>query len=183
MRRLLLVLASALVVAGIARAASPASKTTAAAQRAARQSAEIEKRIDTLLSPRLRPEPLPKVLPNPFVVVSGVVTAQRADGTPDESAPSVPVNPAADTTANAQAEEFPAFTNAEMLARCIATLKFGGMIQLNDRVQLVINNVPRKEGDIVSVTVGQAKIYLRVVRIAPGSVTLKLNDAEQVVNY
>jgi hypothetical protein len=163
-------------------AASPISKTTAAAQRAAKQSEEIARRIDTLLSPRLKPEPLPRVLPNPFVVVSGVVSAQRTEGD-DATAGEKTVDTATDTSVNAQADEFPAYTSAELLARCVPTLKFGGVIQLNDKVQLVINNVPRREGDIVSVTLGTNKVYLRVVKIAPGAVTMRLNEAEQVIPY
>jgi hypothetical protein len=168
----------------VAFGVTPASKTNAAAQRAAKQSEEIARRIDSLLSARLKPEPLPRVLPNPFVVVSGVVSAQRSDGSTAEApAGESPVDAANDTATAAQPEEFPAFTSAELLARCAATLKFGGMIQLNDRMQVVINNVPRKEGDIVSVTLGPNKVYLRVARISPGSVTMRLNEAEQVINY
>lgn len=175
----------ALSLAGVvaAFAVSPISKTTAAAMRAAKQSEEIERRIDALLKQRLKPDALPRVIPNPFVIVSGVVTAQRGEGTGPESP--VEANPriASDTTSAAQTEEFPAFTSAELLARCASTLKFGGMIQLNDRVQIIINNVPRKEGDIVFVNHGNAQAYLRIVRITPGTVTLRLNDAEQVVKY
>jgi hypothetical protein len=140
------------------------------------------KRIDGLLKARLKPDTLPRVIPNPFVVVSGVVTSQRNEAN-NEPAGETVQSPSADTTDRAQAEEFPAFTSAELLARCAMTLKFGGLIQLNDRVQIVINNVPRREGDIVSIQLGNSKVYIRVVRILPGSVTMRLNEAEQVINY
>ena len=164
-------------------AVSPVSKTTAAAMRAAKQSEEIERRIDALLKLRLKPEPLPRVPPNPFIVVSGLVTAQHTDAPVTEPAAEGNHRNPSDTSGAAQSEEFPAFTSAELLARCVATLKFGGVLQLNDRVQIVINNVPRKEGDVILVTHGKTQAYLRVVRIAPGAVTFRLNEAEQVVRY
>ncbi|MDB6126221.1 MAG: hypothetical protein JWM35_117 [Verrucomicrobia bacterium] len=176
-------LGACLACGGTLFGVSPVSKTTAAALRAAKQSEEIENRIDALLKLRLKPEPLPRVPANPFVIVSGLVTAQHADAVAPEPAADANRRNPLDTSSGAQAEEFPAFTSAELLARCVGTLKFGGVIQLNDRLQIVINNVPRKEGDVILVTHGKTQAYLRVVRIAPGAVTFRLNEAEQVVRY
>ncbi|MDB6168419.1 MAG: hypothetical protein JWM88_1283 [Verrucomicrobia bacterium] len=171
-----------LLAAASLSGASPVSKTKAAALRATKQSEEIAQHIDVLLKQRLKPDSLPRVIPNPFVVVSGTVSAQHTDDSIPDASVEASARPLAETT-GVQAGEFPALTSAEILARCAASLKFGGMIQLNDRVQVVINNVPRKEGDVVFVTLGAAKVYLRVLRITPGAVTLRLNEAEQVVPF
>jgi hypothetical protein len=155
-----------------APAAAPASTA-----KAPTQSERIQLRIDALLKRRLKPEPLPVVLPNPFAVVSGGTNGVRLDGTDDDGADGVVVETPAKPT------EPPPTTSAEALARGAAKLRIGGMVRLKDQLQIIINDSPRKVGDTVVLDRNNAMTYLQIVRIAPGEVTLRLNDATQTIKF
>src|SRR5262249_14769429 len=73
LRTSLIVFAGAL---GLPRAATPAPAPAAAAPT---PSATIQQRIDALLKRRLRPEPLPVNLPNPFQMSGGIVREGAAE--------------------------------------------------------------------------------------------------------
>jgi hypothetical protein len=155
-----------------APAAAPASSP-----KAPTQSERLQMRIDALLKRRLKPEPLPVVLPNPFVVVSGGTNGVRLDGNDDDGADGVVVETPAKPT-----EPVPT-TSAEALARGAAKLRIGGMVRLKDELQIIINDSPRKVGDTVVLDRNNAMTYFQVVRIAPGEVTLRLNDATQTIRF
>jgi hypothetical protein len=131
--------------------------------KASNYAARTKGRIDTLVNRRLKPEPLPDVLPNPFQL-SGVVTP-----TNPTTVPTSPVEPA------------PPSNDSEALAHYAATLKIGGIVQLNGRVQLVINQSPYREGDLVFVDNKNAVIYLQIIRLTPSELTLGLNQAVQTI--
>jgi hypothetical protein len=72
-------------------------------------------------------------------------------------------------------------SDADILAHHILSLKIGGIIQLNGELKIIINQSPRKEGDLVFMDKKDSAIYLRVVRITPVELTLGFNDAVQTV--
>ncbi|HVU18020.1 MAG TPA: hypothetical protein VHD32_13925 [Candidatus Didemnitutus sp.] len=156
-----------LAVAGLV--AAPAPKPADASQR-------LRQHIDSLLLHRNKPEPLPVVLPNPFAVVTG--GAMRPDGADSDDGEPVAVDASGKT-----AEAAPVDTNAEALAKCIAKLRFGGMVTVKGALQIIINDVPRKEGDVIVLDRNNAMTYLHVVHIAKNELTLSLNDATQTVRF
>jgi hypothetical protein len=177
-------LVAAIAASSFALAASTApspvgGKTSAeAAARAAKVSERIAQRIDALLGQRLKPEPLPRNPPNPFIM-NGVAALQRGDAVEPE-----PAGDEADkAAAERQAEERAAFSDAELLARYVAGLKLGGMITMNDQPRVVINDSPRREGDTVAVKYDGAEVRIQLVRIQPGTITFRFNEAEQTIKY
>ena len=171
---LLFVLAAGLLLAApaIPPAAPPKPPT---------QSERLRQRIDALLKHRLKPDALPVILPNPFEVVTGGATSRRADGS-DPDSPD-----AADAAAKAAgaklAEDLPPGSSTEALARCAAKLKIGGMVTLKGQLQIIINDSPRKEGDVIVLDRNNAMTYLQIVRIGPGQLTLRLNEATQTIRF
>jgi hypothetical protein len=162
--------------AGQAQAGSP--------NKAADQSDRISQRIDALLRRRLNPEGLPQLLPNPFFVASANVASLRAggsdpeapsDGSVDTSAAAPPVQPAAGPP--------PGTSAAEILARCVAELKIGGVIEQRGELQIVVNGVPRKEGDFVVVGLDKSTVRLEVLHILPRGIVVRLGDAELTVRF
>ncbi len=159
----------------------PASDNVAA--KAAKQSEHIAQLIDGLLKHRLKPDPLPMTLPNPFVVVSGGIVARHEDGPGPEvrgegETEKLPASPEGKVSAEAPA------SSAEVLARCAATLKIGGIIRLKDQaVQIVVNGVPRKEGDFIVLEQDQAVVRLQLARIMSGMILVRLNEAEQTIRF
>lgn len=144
---------------------------------AAQPSAVIQRQIDALLKSRLRPEPLPVDPPNPFRVISG----RAPDRAGDRAGSTFTVKPEDDARANRPAldpaGELAAASSAEVLTSCAAQLKIGG-IMLKGQIHVVINNVPRREGDAITAHWNNSTVTLRVVRIEPGLVVLRLGDAE-----
>jgi hypothetical protein len=159
-----------LIAAGLAGAAALVVAATTAGRTAA-QVERTQQRIDNLLKLRLKPEPLPVTLPNPFQVVGG--TATRTDA--EENAESPTVTPPAEDTAPD--------SNADALARYAAKLKIGGLIRINGQPQLIINDAPRKEGDFIIVEHKESVTYLQIMKILPGALTIRLNEATLTVKF
>ena len=156
-----------LVVLGLllAASASPGAPASAATTHAQNNATRTRERIDALLKRRLTANPLPAGLPNPFVVSGGAAVAEQPDATP-----------AGDPTPKIPVEQAPA-TDAENLARYAAALKIGGTLQLNGRMQLIINQSPYKEGDLVFLDNRNSVTYLQVIRITASELTLGYNQA------
>lgn len=134
----------------------------------------IAQQIDALLKRRLRPEPLPVDLPNPFALPTSNVRREGAIATPAEAPPPLRANPN---------EEARVATNADILAECAARLRIGGIMRVQGRAQLVINDAPRREGDSIVVTWNNTKISLLVVQIFPDYIVLRYNDADLSVRF
>lgn len=124
----------------------------------------LEHQIDVLLKRRLKPEPLPLDLPNPFVLKS------RRDASPARMAEVAPPVP-----------EARPISTAEVLADCVSHLRIGGIIRMKDQMQIVINDIPRKEGDPINVLWNNTQIQIRLLRLAPDQVVLRYLGSEQVV--
>lgn len=150
-------------------AAAPATGPAAiAAPKIVDRFVRTKAHIDALLDHRVKPEPLPAVPPNPFQL-AGATTAATNGG--EATVPDVP--PVGETP--------PLTGDVETLARYVATLKLGGLIELNGRVQLMLNQVPRKEGDLIVVHEKDDVVYLQVIRLTPRELTLGYKDAVQVI--
>jgi len=171
LRNSLLVMAAAL---GIAFGGAPAPAPTP-------PGSAVQQRIDVLLKRRQRPEPLPVNLPNPFQMNSGIVRemspeeiAARAAGDLDGAA-----------LANAANQgRVAAMANpVEVLASVSARLKIGGIITLKDQLHVVINGVPRREGDSVAADLNGALLFVKIVRLTPGQMALRYGDAEFTMNF
>ena len=141
-----------LLAVTVASAAKPAARNVDRFVR-------TKQRLDALLQHRVNPGSLPAVLPNPFQI-TGATPA--TGGTPSPEA-----SPLTDET--------------ELLARHAANLKIGGILEFNGRVQLMINQIPRKEGDLIIISDGDNVIYLQVVRLTTRELTLGYKDAVQVI--
>jgi hypothetical protein len=132
----------------------------------------LAERIQSLLGPHLRPTPLPVTLPNPFALTRGsvevVATAAAVTAAPTEptAKPVDPDNPAVDI---------------ETLARCILRLRIGGTIEVGGITQLVVNQAPYREGDLISVNDRGATVQLLLVQLNSSEITFRLRDATQVV--
>ncbi|HYC70975.1 MAG TPA: hypothetical protein VEB66_07210 [Opitutaceae bacterium] len=134
----------------------------------AARSQRIRAQIDALLAVRRKPPPLPVDPPNPFAAASaGTVVAG------DRVAPSLPAGaPIAESR-----------SNAAILARLASRVRIGGLIRINDQHQIVINDSPLREGDSFVVEREPRIIQVQVARIAPGQLTLRLEDAELTLRF
>jgi hypothetical protein len=143
------------------------------------ESALIRQRIDELLKRRQKPEPLPVDPPSPFALssaVSGGSTMVR------EPAPGAGVSTAGAAVEKPEAEAGSA-TTTELLARVASRLHITGVISLKNQLNIIINDNPWKEGDFLIVNQGARIIRLQVMRIQPGQLTLRLEDAELVLKF
>lgn len=151
------------VTAGVFAAAAPPAKKAEPAP------IPIAQQIDALLKRRLRPEPLPLDLPNPFALPG---SNGRREGQPALVEPVT-----APRVANPN-EEARVATNADILAECASKLRIGGVMRVQGRAQLVINDAPRREGDSLIVSWNNTKVSLLVVQILADQVVLRYNDAD-----
>ena len=144
---------------------SAAGKTTRATVKPKDVSFQRTKtRIDALLSPRLKPDQLPDPLPNPFQL-SEVAPTPGTDKTPK------------------LIESIPVSTDSEMLLYYGASLRISGTVRTDDQTHLIINSSPYKEGDTLTIKTKDATAKLKILGIAPGELTLGLNDAVQVIKF
>lgn len=151
--------------------------------RGAAASPVLRAQIDAILKARQWPEPLPVDPPNPFVVVHdgtrGLLASTSRTAAPakpgDERIPAEGVRTATVETSTASA--------AEILGNTAGRLKLGGLMQLKDQLQIVVNDVPRREGDSIMVTWNNATYALRVVRVQPGMLVLRYEGAEITLRF
>ena len=137
-------------------------------------SAVLREQIDSLLKRRRRPEPLPLDPPNPFVLLAPIAGGLTRPATPSDRM--VPVE-------STLRSEPTATETAEALARFASRLRIGGMIRIKDQVQIIINDVACREGDYITVERAPRMIRLQVLRILPGQLTLRLDEAELVLRF
>ncbi len=121
-------------------------------------------RIDALIGPRLKSEPLPDPLPNPFQPAE-VALKSGTDKTPKPM------------------ENLSVSTDSEMLLYYGASLKISGTVRTEDATRLVINSSPYKVGDILTIKMKDSTAKLRILGIAPGELTVGLNEAVQVIKF
>ena len=166
-RRLILVLGlllcAAVVPAG--RAANGKPRATPVAPGAVNFE-RTKAKIEALLGQRLKPVPLPDTLPDPFQLPDATVRPASHEKSPKPAS-----------------ENLLPLTDSEILLYYGATLRISGTVRVNDRTQLIINQAPYKEGDLFTLKTKDAKIKLRIIGIAPGELTLGLNDAVQVIKF
>ena len=172
MLRSLLLFAGALIVPAVV-----AVETTATGP-----SMRIQKQLDGLLKQRLRPEPLPLDLPSPFVF-PGTATREGGFTSAATQAPLKIETASAGGPATLANREAVQDNNADVLAVCAGRLHFGGAIRIKDQLQVVINQLARKEGDFIAVPWNGSPVYIRIVRLLPGQITLRLSEAEITLNY
>lgn len=164
-------LATALLVLvpGPLRAATPAAKP--AENTIADPFERTRSRIDQLLRARINPEPLPVTLPNPFTLPVNLAALIEDDLGPGKpNAPAAPV-----------AEIIEPGSHAETLAAFAATLRISGSVEIEGKLNFIINRLRYKEGDTILMDKRDPKSAITISRILPGSVTLTFNDATQVI--
>lgn len=147
----------------------------ASSARAAKSTLTNQQRIDALLKQRLNPEPLPVDLPNPFLMSSGG-NRDLAEGARDDT----------DKNSNSAPASLPAVpdqSSAFVLAECAARLKIGGIAIVNGQTQIAINNVLRKEGDIIMTEWNNSLVQLVVVRFLAGKIVLRFQDTETTLKF
>jgi hypothetical protein len=139
----------------------------------------LTQQIDALLKRRLRPEPLPLDLPNPFALPG------NGGGRRDAAIQALnePAGAATNPPRTNPNEEARVATSAEVLAESAARLRFGGIMRVQGRVQLVINDVPRKEGDTIVVPWNNTRISLQIVSILADQVVLRYNEADYMLRF
>jgi hypothetical protein len=138
----------------------------------------LQHRIDVLLKRRLSPEPLPSDLPNPFQVVKGSIRENLSDDIVSRQPALDGVMEVTRASETSQPRAAVVTSNTEVLAGAAAKLKVGGIIILKDQIQVVINGMPRKEGDLVAADWNNNLVYLRVLRLFTGEMVLSYADAE-----
>ena len=70
-----------------------------------------------------------------------------------------------------------------LLSQAYGSLSFGGLLQVGDRLMLIINKTPYKEGSLLTVKVQGSSVYLRVITLTKDSVTLGLNQARLTLYF
>ena len=157
---------TAVVAFGIFAATAHAQKgtptqLTEALKKVAARYARTEEHIEVLVGRRLKPEPLPTSMPNPFYRgVEPTELAAQAEPTPE----AVP--------------EAPDITDADTLARIAPTLRFSGYVIRNQQPYVAINSIVCKVGDVVPIPGPAATIFIQVRAITSSQITVGLNDAE-----
>lgn len=126
------------------------------AQPAADRFAGLKAKIDILLSPRLEPAPLPDKPANPFqFIVTGLPL------------PETIVTQPMPTTLD----------DEQILAFAVARLRISGLVERSGVTHLLINSASYKESDLIPLRAsGDTVYYIRLVRIADGTVTFGYND-------
>jgi hypothetical protein len=152
--------------------------------RAAAASPALQQRIDSLLKHRLKPEPLPVNPPNPFQMIG---TAKRESGSEESvsraTASREEIIAATPPATDSAAKDLTATQQSETLISCATRLKLGGVIILKDQIQIVVNGVPRKEGDVVAADWNNSIVYLKIARLLPGQMVLRYGEAEATVKF
>jgi hypothetical protein len=137
---------------------------------------EVKRRVAELFLHRNQTPPSPDPRCNPFRTPGGVVLAPRA-GPEREIGTKVPAGSEAITHDSAPGN------NLTLLQQAAATLRVSGNVEKAGLTQLLINNRPYKEGDLVKTQVQGEEVFLRIKEIARRSVTLALEDAEMILKY
>jgi hypothetical protein len=125
-------------------------------------------RIEDLFQYRNNPPKPPGPADNPFRINDVPVARAPAAGS-NESAAGV-----------AATHESPDET---LLSQAYANLSFGGLLQVGDRLMLVINKATYREGGLLTVRVQGSPVYLRIVSLTKDSVTLGLNEARLTLHF
>jgi hypothetical protein len=147
-------------------------------------SAALQQRIDALLKHRLKPDALPINPPNPFQMTG--VAKRESTSSEDASARAALREDAAalvNGVAENQSKELAASQQSEVLISCATHLKLGGVIILKDQLQIVVNGVPRKEGDAIVADWNNTMVQLKIVRLLPGQMVLRYGEAEATVKF
>jgi hypothetical protein len=149
--------------------------------RGAAASPKLRAQIDALLKARQWPEPLPIDPPNPFVVIHD--NARSLSGRSPSTTKAGEEPRAALGVVTSTGEYLTPATAAEILGNAASRLKLGGVIQLKDEMQIVVNDLPRREGDFITVKWNNVSYSLRVVRVQPGMLVLRYEGAEMTLRF
>lgn len=134
---------------------------------------ETNARIEELFHDRDNPPKPPGPLDNPFRLNDSAAAPNSQLAGPKGA--TVTVNPG---------PELPAATPDEaMLRMACAGLTFGGLIEVGDRLTVVINKANCKEGGLVTVRVQGAPVYLRIVSLTRDRITFGLNEARLTLHF
>lgn len=116
-------------------------------------------KIEALLRPRLKPEPLAEKPANPFqFTLPGALVALPTDPGPGQPAP------------DALSDD------AQILAYGVARLRISGLVLRNGISHLLINSATYKESDLIPVRAsGDTVYYIRIVRVTADDVTFGYN--------
>ncbi|MES1195158.1 MAG: hypothetical protein ABUL65_04630 [Opitutus sp.] len=169
MKHLIFLLTCTLAILAGALSAAPVAPTPA-------DSLKVRQHVDALLKVRRKPEALPVDPPNPFAVITAPGT-----GAPRES--STAPTDAGTILPPAMRDDIAAASSTELLARFASRLRITGLIRLKDQVHVIINDSPWREGDFIIVNREPRLVQLQVVKIQPGLLTLRLDDAELVLRF
>lgn len=151
-----------------------------AASAPATVSPQLQQRIDRLLKRRLYPEPLPVNPPNPFDQ-NGVIIREGQKG---ETARTSREGGSAETALERNPTDASlSASNLEILSAIAVRLKIGGLMVLKDRLQVVVNGVPRREGDSIAADWNGTLLYAKIARLSPGDLVLRYADAEVTLKF
>ena len=143
----------------------------------------LRAQIDALLKARQWPEPLPIDLPSPFLVIhDGTRSLLATTGRPAASGAPGEERKSGEGIRTSTVETTPA-TASEILGNTAGRLKLGGLMRLKDQLQIIVNDVPRREGDSITVLWNNSTYALRVVRLQPGLLVLRYEGAELTLSF
>lgn len=156
----------------------PPSAIKATAAKAAQQDNLLRTRfhrvraeMDGLYHYRIKPAPF-NPTGNPFRITR-VMAIQDTERLPIATVQSSKM-PAADT----QPESAIAETGDVLLAHAIAGMRFGGVVTMNDTVQLTVNGELHKAGDVFTTKVQHRNVLIRIKFLSTFFATLALDDPD-----
>ncbi|MBS0662437.1 MAG: hypothetical protein JSR48_04185 [Verrucomicrobia bacterium] len=133
---------------------------------------ETNARIEELFHDRDNPPKPPGPLDNPF---------RLTDTGPSSATP--PAGPKGATIAPDQDPTQAATPDEAMLRLACSDLTFGGLIEVGDRLMVVINKANCREGGLVTVRVQGASVYIRIVKLTRDQITFGLNEARLTLHF
>lgn len=157
MKKFATIILFALVLTGLLPAQGPSDRF-----------GSLKAKIEALLDPRLKPDPLPANPANPFQFTPPGSTVVVMPGPVNPT----PVEPEPNTLTD----------DEQILAYAVTRLRITGLVQRSGISHLLINSVTYKEADLIPVRgTGDTMYYIRVVRIADHEVTFGYNAVALVV--
>jgi hypothetical protein len=131
----------------------------------------VRTEMDGLYHYRIKPAPF-EPTGNPFRITR-VMAIQDTERVPIATIQSSN-RPAADT----QPETAVAESGDVLLAHAIAGMRFGGVVTMNDTIQLTVNGELHKEGDVFTTMVQHRFVLIRIKHLSTFFATLALDDPE-----
>ncbi|HEY1793306.1 MAG TPA: hypothetical protein VGG34_10335 [Opitutaceae bacterium] len=126
---------------------------------------KIRGEMDALYHYRSKPT-LFDTAPNPFRLPAGMGVSE------------IPVAADAPSKSSTPAQADIPLVGPALLSRAIANIRFGGVVTMNDTIQLTVDGQLHKRGDVFTSRLGRRLVLIRIRELTPSFVTLSLDDPD-----